>query len=574
MKKAKCESIALRAMYFDTPDRELAKAKIAIRLRKEGDEWVQTLKMPGNNALTKLELNHNRPSPVLDLSLYAGTPAEAALLKLGKPLGLRYETDVTRLYRRQRTRKGVVEIAYDIGVIRAGNLELPISEVEFELMSGSTEAIFEVGKKWLAQYRLVLDLRSKSQRGDALAQVADNLQQAVEPARAAVSQREIDRFWAPRKARPYQIDKQDTATQALISVTTECLEQIVANTGALAEIDTLGVINVGNPEHVHQLRIGMRRLTSNWKLFSKMAFLPEESVREELRVHLARFGATRDLDVMLATIVPRLTDAGMPQMQFTSHEEGATPHDIAKSVEFQQWLVALLEWTVLTPPADPVELAQDALAAYEDEATAQPQGVTASDDPSATDGAAAPDPSPAPMPIDGSDTVGEPADEAASPPRVLALQQASEAAISAETPLIIPLNPSTQSRPVLRKMLEQRLAKWNRDIVRHWKTEDKNDIEAYHDLRKKIKRMRYGLNVYEGLRGSGSLPGYVKKLAAAQEVFGNLNDISTALAFFKGHTSTHPGAWFAVGWLTASLEVLKTQADAALANIPVKIRYH
>ncbi|WP_407636858.1 CYTH domain-containing protein [Advenella kashmirensis] len=167
LKKAKCETIALRAMYFDTADRELAKSKIAIRLRLEGDNWVQTLKMPGSNALTKLELNHNRPSPVLDLSLYAGTPAEAALLKLAKPLELRYETDITRLYRRQRTRKGTIEIAFDTGVIRAAELELPVSEVEFELVSGSPEAIFEIGRKWLSQYKLVLDLRSKSQRGDA-----------------------------------------------------------------------------------------------------------------------------------------------------------------------------------------------------------------------------------------------------------------------------------------------------------------------------------------------------------------------------------------------------------------------
>src|SRR5690606_20765716 len=149
-----------------------------IRLRLEGDNWVQTLKMPGSNAVTKLELNHNRPSPVLDLSLYAGTPAQAALLKLNKPLELRYETDITRLYRRQRTRKGILEIAFDTGVIRAAELELPVSEVEFELVSGSPEAIFEVGKKWLSQYQLILDLRSKSQRGDALAQSAANIRQA------------------------------------------------------------------------------------------------------------------------------------------------------------------------------------------------------------------------------------------------------------------------------------------------------------------------------------------------------------------------------------------------------------
>lgn len=546
LKKAKCETIALRAMYFDTADRELAKSKIAIRLRLEGDNWVQTLKMPGSNALTKLELNHNRPSPVLDLSLYAGTPAEAALLKLAKPLELRYETDITRLYRRQRTRKGTIEIAFDTGVIRAAELELPVSEVEFELVSGSPEAIFEIGRKWLSQYKLVLDLRSKSQRGDALAQSAANIRLADNASvKNATRDSEVLRFWAPRKARAYEIDKQDSATQALVSVTTECLEQICANAGALAEIDTLGVVAVGRPEHVHQLRIGMRRLTSNWKLFAGLAWLPDQEVRDELRVHLGRFGATRDLDVMLATVVPVLNKAGMPAMQFSSHEDGATPHDIAKDPSFQQWLLRLLEWTVLTPTTDPVAVISDdteqvQLDVVDDEQLAD---LMHSEPAAAEQSIGA-----APVP----------------------------AAVGASTqiePIIIPLTPLPHGRPVLRRLLEQRLNKWNRQIVRHWKTEDKSDIEAYHDLRKRIKRMRYALNVYEGLRPNCNLSGYVKKLAAAQEVFGHLNDMSTALTFFAAHTQTHPGAWFAVGWLTATLETLKHQADEALTHIPAKIRY-
>lgn len=555
LKKAKCETISLRAMYFDTPDRELAKAKIAIRLRLEGDNWVQTLKMPGSNALTKLELNHNRPNPVLDLSLYAGTPAEATLLKLNKPLQLRYETDITRLYRRQRTRKGSVEIAFDTGVIRAAELELPVSEVEFELISGSSEAIFEVGKKWLSQYNLILDLRSKSHRGDALAQSAANIRNAdAAMAQNELRNSEVQRFWAPRKARAYEIDKQDTATQALISVTTECLEQISANAGALAEVDTLGVVEVGKPEHVHQLRIGMRRLTSNWKLFSGLAWLPDEDVRNELRVHLARFGATRDLDVMLATVVPVLTQAGMPAMQFASHAEGATPHDIAKSPAFQQWLVRVLEWTVLTPASDPVSTAADSEAALSEEDVLAEKALANTNDDERAD-------------LSQEVIYSTDPDMATAPAAV-----AGNAATMTE-PLIIPLTPLPQSRPILRKMLEQRLNKWNRQIVHHWKTGDKSDIESYHDLRKRIKRMRYALNVYEGLRPNANLGSYVKKLAAAQEVFGHLNDMSTALTFFSAHTQSHPGAWFAVGWLTATLETLKHKADAALAQVPGKIHY-
>ena len=94
IKQREATRIRLHAMYFDTPERELARARIAIRLRLEGRDWVQTLKMPGADAITRIEMNHPRPGPVLDLSVYAGTDVEAPLAAIKGELGLRYETDV------------------------------------------------------------------------------------------------------------------------------------------------------------------------------------------------------------------------------------------------------------------------------------------------------------------------------------------------------------------------------------------------------------------------------------------------------------------------------------------------
>jgi inorganic triphosphatase YgiF len=41
------QHMPLRAHYFDTADTLLAKHGFSLRLRKQGERWVQTLKGPG-----------------------------------------------------------------------------------------------------------------------------------------------------------------------------------------------------------------------------------------------------------------------------------------------------------------------------------------------------------------------------------------------------------------------------------------------------------------------------------------------------------------------------------------------
>ena len=73
----------LQAVYFDTPDRRLAAAGIALRLRKEGRRWVQTLKAGPAHGMARGE--HNVPLVVpagrvpqeADPARHAGTPPHA-----------------------------------------------------------------------------------------------------------------------------------------------------------------------------------------------------------------------------------------------------------------------------------------------------------------------------------------------------------------------------------------------------------------------------------------------------------------------------------------------------------------
>ncbi|AZS81579.1 CYTH and CHAD domain-containing protein [Achromobacter sp. MY14] len=519
VKQREATRIRLHAMYFDTPERELARARIAIRLRQEGPDWVQTLKMPGINAITRIELNHPRPGPVLDLSVYAGTEVEAALSAIKGELGLRYETDVLRQLRKVRTRYGTVELAYDTGILRAGALELPISELEFELVSGRPAAIFAVARGWQQRHSLVLDPRSKSERGDALAQLAERL--AEEDAKEgddleARRARAIAQFWAPRGASGVKLRDDMTAPQALGRIAAECLDQIARNAAVLAEVDTEGVYRAGNSEHVHQLRVGVRRLRSAWKLFEGWVAPVPDAILQGARTHFAAFGANRDQDVLNETVAPALIRAGMPVIPMEAAPPEQDAQTIAGGKAFQAWLLELLEWSLDVPPA---------------------------------------------LPSDGTQTIanGTPSDTAPEP----TIRLEGGLSVSSVKPTIIPMLAPEPERPHLQKQLARRLHRWHSKVADQGTQFATLDIPTRHELRKRGKRLRYSLAFAESLLPTTKLRGYRKLLSKVQDVLGEINDLAVAKDYYESCTATHPQAWFALGWISARLEELALEAQKA-----------
>lgn len=512
--------IRLHAMYFDTPARELARARIALRLRQEGRNWVQTLKMPGADAITRVEINHPRPGPVLDLSVYAGTEFEGPLSSIKGELGLRYETDVQRLLRNVRSRYGTIELAYDIGVLRAGSLELPISELEFELVSGRPSAIFLIARRWQQRHGLLLDTRSKSERGDALAGLAQKLAELEGDAAPVQAQRSaaIASFWAPCGASSVQLDDSLTPPQAMGRIAGECLDQIARNAAILAEVDTLDVYPAGNSEHVHQLRVGMRRLRSAWRLFDGWIAPPPVAVSEGVRSLFAAFGQNRDQDVLNETVAPVLQRAGMPAINFEAPPPEIDSQSIASSKEFQGWLLQALEWSLDVQP-----------------------------------------PTPEPMPV-----MAEPSDAAPEPTFSL---DGTAVFTPATRTIIIPLTADTEEASPLSKLLAKRLHRWHAKVAKQGEHFASLDIPARHDLRKRGKRLRYGLAFAESLLPQTRLRGYRKQLARVQDLLGEINDLAMAKDYYQACVGTHPQAWFALGWISARLDKLIAEAQLAFDQL-------
>ena len=98
--KSGWERRELMNQYFDTPERDLAQAKVALRLRKDGDEVIQTLKTRGQSVAglsVRNEYDWNLPKAKLDLKKLDGEcwPEELAELdkKTLKPI---FTTDFVR----------------------------------------------------------------------------------------------------------------------------------------------------------------------------------------------------------------------------------------------------------------------------------------------------------------------------------------------------------------------------------------------------------------------------------------------------------------------------------------------
>jgi CHAD domain-containing protein len=92
-------------------------------------------------------------------------------------------------------------------------------------------------------------------------------------------------------------------------------------------------------------------------------------------------------------------------------------------------------------------------------------------------------------------------------------------------------------------------------------------IESKHDLRKRAKRLRYGLQFAESLLPATRLGHYRKSLSQIQDILGEMNDLYVARERFEDIREDQPPAWFAVGWIASRLDVLEKSAFQAFKEL-------
>jgi inorganic triphosphatase YgiF len=156
--------------YFDTPDADLNRAKAALRVRKAGDAYIQTLKTRGefvDGAHRREEWEWPVRGPGLDLSLLEETPLNSGLDL--SCLNVVFETNFQRQVLWLEEEQTVIEIAVDSGSVAGNDARWPLHEVEFELKSGEGEKLVVWALKLAREVPVFLNLVSKAEQGYYLA---------------------------------------------------------------------------------------------------------------------------------------------------------------------------------------------------------------------------------------------------------------------------------------------------------------------------------------------------------------------------------------------------------------------
>ena len=320
--------------YFDTPDLYFSRHRAALRVRQTGAGWVQTLK-DGNEVQGGLHSRNEWEAHIDD-----NVPDLAALRELAgaaSPWFDRLSDEdlqerIAPVFSNRIDRTAWMlafpggqqaELVLDQGELHRGALQEPISEIELELKSGDAAPLFDFALELQQEIPLRLGNASKSARGYAM----------MHPAPPALV-----------KAAPVQLKANMRAEDALKAIAANCIAQVQGNEP--------GVMQGGDPEHLHQMRVGLRRLRSLLKLFEDAAPLPA-GMDQELRWLGDELGAARDWDVLAEDTLSQLMHGhpGEPALLTLqqaalaeAHVRRAKAGQALASVRYARLMLRLIAW--------------------------------------------------------------------------------------------------------------------------------------------------------------------------------------------------------------------------------------
>jgi inorganic triphosphatase YgiF len=273
----------LVTIYFDTPDLELAHHGLALRLRRDGQRWIESLKGGGPGGAGGLHMRDEwefpRSDAGIDLARFASTPL--ARLRDAGSLHARlapvFTVDCMRTTWLLEPAPGCrLEVALDEGHVQAGGRREAIRELEIECIAGGLDAAFALAARLAARHRLRPCDESKAQRGYRLLRGGE---------RSAV------------KAQPVRLARSMGRLEAARAIVAAGIAQLQANEE--------GVLQSSDSEFMHQARIALRRTRSALRIFrGTRGFEAAERQRGVLAGVARALGQARDWDVFVEDSLP------------------------------------------------------------------------------------------------------------------------------------------------------------------------------------------------------------------------------------------------------------------------------
>jgi triphosphatase len=273
----------LKSVYYDTAERTLRRNGLSLRVRQSGSRFVQTVKTDvEDDPLRRGEWEASVQSLAPDLALALPFIPEKLHSHLdAQPLEAVFTADIHRHARMIDLPAGTVEVAFDQGVLTAGERSMPVSEIELELKSGSASTIYEIALR-LAEHGAVRpSIRTKSARGFDLA---------------------ADKPPAAQRPRKLRLDPSVALDEAFATILRACFLHLLQSLPAAED--------GRNPEGVHQLRVALRRLRSALDLMRSVGTLSNlDALRSEAKWLAQDLSAARDWDVFQLETLPTIAKA-------------------------------------------------------------------------------------------------------------------------------------------------------------------------------------------------------------------------------------------------------------------------
>lgn len=324
---ARARTISLHNVYYDTPGFKLRQRGMALRLRRSGKRWLQTLK-GGGQVSAGLHQRNEWETPVpaerLDFAALAacGGKVPNAVRNHLQPV---FVTDFSRTIRLLDFAGARIELAIDEGEIRTGSACRPISELELELKSGEPVQLFRLALALLEIVPLQVEPVSKAEYGYRLS--AGN-------------------HPGPGKGSSPALGGTQSAASALQTMISACLSHIQANVP--------GVLSDSDEEYLHQVRVGLRRLRVMLGMAGRLHENDEAGALRDQTARLGRqLGRAREWDVLVTQTLSSIRadiplSAGLKKLIQQCESQRKTLHAEMRSVlaapDFQRMVLRFGAW--------------------------------------------------------------------------------------------------------------------------------------------------------------------------------------------------------------------------------------